>query len=289
MKKLELLKESLEQKLKEADSSEIDVFGYQTKHFHVCPGAISLFKRIIPKTPEKMQDMVVKLAKHHDILFAIEIIALKSQEAAKQYLDKAIEVASNIYVIGGKIGLDQNTDLSYIQNHLEIINNAARGEVSEEDGVIFTDDESKAKELAKAGAKVKLTNEGPYQTTYIKVSKSDYKKAISILDSNIDPTYAKMDVVDDDGDDNVIIYFNFRTRDGGEPGEDVEAFIYDAAMDLKAQGVNVTGSSHDLDETKDINDPVLMKLRALKTKIGRKKGIVKGGERHTGRKRELIS
>ena len=219
VRELKILKESLHKQMKEIESKEIDVFGYQTKHFHVCPGATSLFKRIIPKTPEKMQDMIVKLAKHHDILFAIEIIALKSQKAAKKYLDKAIEVASDIYVIGGKIGLDQNTDLSYIQNHLEIINNAARGEVSEEEGVIFTDDEMKAKKLAKDGARVKLTSEGPHQTTYVKVARSDYKKAMGILDSNIDPTYAKMDVVDDDGDGNVIIYFNFRAKDDGEPAK----------------------------------------------------------------------
>ena len=411
VKKLELLKESLKKQLKEADSKEVDVFGYQTKHFHVCPGATSLFKALIPRTPDKMQDMVVKLAKHHDILFAIEIIALKSSKAAKQYLDKAIETASNIYKIGGKIGLDQNSDLSYIQNHLEIINDAAREEVSEkeltddqkvklkdivkqlkgsvkghgaqakaidkivseEDGVIFTDDESKAKELAKDGAKVKLTSEGPYQTTYIKVSKNDYKKAIQIIDQNIDteyvntdivdndgdgnvivyfnfttamtghphynpdvdpaefiydlsmdleanginitsashdikdfeddidegpyqttyikiaqsdyrkamaildraidPTYTKMDIVDDDGDGNVIIYFNFRAKDDGEPDEDQGEFIYDVSMDLQSRGVQVVSASHDIDEAKDINDPVLMRLRALKSKIDKKKGI----------------
>ena len=157
--------------------------------------------------------------------------------------------------------------------NLELLKESLQTQLKEEEdkGIVVTRDSEEAEKLAKKGVNVNLKTEGPYQTTYIKVSKSDYKKAISILDSNIDPTYAKMDVVDDDGDDNVIIYFNFRTRDGGEPGEDVEAFIYDAAMDLKAQGVNITGSSHDLDETKDINDPVLMKLRALKTKIGRKK------------------
>jgi len=60
-------------------------------------------------------------------------------------------------------------------------------------------------------------------------------------------------------------------------------------MDLEANGISVVDKSHDLDETKDINDPVLMKLRALKTKIGRKKGIVKGGERHSGKKTAILS
>jgi hypothetical protein len=130
-------------------------------------------------------------------------------------------------------------------------------------------------------------SEGPYQTTYIKVAQNDYKKAIQVIDDAIDPTYVKTDIVDDDGDGNVIIYFNFRASDDGEPGEDVGAFIYDVAHDLQARGINPTGASHDIDESAkdkseknysdyhkdnesveeiDVNDPVLMKMRASKAK-----------------------
>ena len=42
-------------------------------------------------------------------------------------------------------------------------------------------------------------------------------------------------------------------------------------------------------EAMDVNDPVLMKMRALKSKLAKKKGIVKGGERHIGRKTELLA
>ena len=212
--------------------------------------------------------------------------------------------------------------------NLELLKESLQAQLLEQEGgTVVTKDSEEAEKLAKKGVNVNLKTEGPYQTTYIKVSKSDYKKAISILDSNIDPTYAKMDVVDDDGDDNVIIYFNFRTKDDGEPGEDPAEFIYDLSMDLEANGISVVDKSHDVDESRytkirdyyrkidklkgnqfskekeeenprkpskqidelDINDPVFMKLRALKTKIGRKKGIVKGGERLTGRKRELLA
>ncbi len=165
--------------------------------------------------------------------------------------------------------------------------------VNEEDGVIFTDDEIKAKELAKDGARVKLTSEGPHQTTYIKVAQRDYKKAIAIIDRAIDSEYVTTDIVDDDGDGNVIIYFNFTPattdHDHYNPDSDPAEFIYDLSMDLQSRDVQVVAASHDIDEATDINDPVLMKLRALKTKIGRKKGIVKGGERHTAKKREILS
>ena len=114
-------------------------------------------------------------------------------------------------------------------------------------------------------APLKKIAEAPHQTVYIKVPKSDYKKAIGILDSNIDPTYAKMDVTDDDGDGNVIIYFNFRAKDDGEPGEDPAEFIYDLSMDLEDEGISIVDKSHDLDEA-NLNDPALMKARAARMK-----------------------
>ena len=117
---------------------------------------------------------------------------------------------------------------------------------------------------------------------YIKVTQSDYKPAMAILDDNIDPTYVKMDVVDNDGAGNVIIYFMFRHEDGfddmyddsenpdsefyQEPDENPNAFMYDMVMDLAAQGVDVVDSSHshDVDEVMDINDPIMIKVRQAK-------------------------
>ena len=93
-------------------------------------------------------------------------------------------------------------------------------------------------------------NEAPHQTAYIKVPSTDYKNAMTVLDANIDPTYVKMDIVDNDGDGNVIIYFNFRAKDDGEFEEDVPAFVHDAAMDLRANDVAVVDASHDLEESK---------------------------------------
>jgi len=152
----------------------------------------------------------------------------------------------------------------------------------EEDAVFDGDDEAAetdymARRRATDDYKEGPVREGPYQTTYVKVGQRDYKKAMAILDGNIDPTYATMDIVDDDGDGNVIIYFNFRAKDDGEPGEDVGEFIYDLSMDLEANGITVTGKSHDVDEAVDLNDPVLMKLRAQRSaknnKTNREAGI----------------
>lgn len=115
---------------------------------------------------------------------------------------------------------------------------------------------------------------------YIKVASSDYKAAMAVLDENIDPTYVKMDVVDNDGAGNVIIYFIFKHESGfddmyddsenqdsefyQEPDEDPNAFLYDLIMDLAARGVHIVDSSHDhdMDEAAD-NSDWAMKIRNI--------------------------
>ena len=115
---------------------------------------------------------------------------------------------------------------------------------------------------------------------YIKVKAHHYKKAMAILDQNVDPTYVKMEVVDNDGNGNVIIYFIFKHEDGfddmyddsdnqdsefyQEPDEDPQAFIYDVVMDLRANDIELADHSADMDEALDLNDPVLMKMRVAK-------------------------
>ena len=112
---------------------ELNVYGYTTQHFDICPGAQTLFKDIlrgeftdgIPSAKE--QDKVIELAKLHDTLFALEKIALKNQGDAKLVFKKVIETASDIYELGSEIGLDKNSDLRYIQGHVLRVNDAARG------------------------------------------------------------------------------------------------------------------------------------------------------------------
>ena len=115
---------------------------------------------------------------------------------------------------------------------------------------------------------------------YIKVKAHDYKKAMAILNQNVDPTYVKMEVVDNDGAGNVIIYFIFKHEDGfddmyddsenpdsefyQEPDEDPQAFVYDVVMDLRANDIELADHSAEMDEATNFNDPVLMKMRVAK-------------------------
>ena len=113
---------------------------------------------------------------------------------------------------------------------------------------------------------------------YIKVKSHDYKKAMAILDQNVDPTYVKMDVVDDDGAGNTVIYFMFKHEAGfddmyddsenpdsefyQEPDEDPQAFIYDVVMDLRANDIELADHSADMDEAAD-NSDWAMKVRNI--------------------------
>ena len=159
---------------------------------------------------------------------------------------------------------------------LKILKESLQKQMKEQEaGVVVTKDAGEAEKLAKKGINVNLKTEGPHQTTYIKVSKNDYKKAIQIIDQNIDREYVNTDIVDDDGDGNVIVYFNFTPattdHDRYNPDSDPAEFIYDLSMDLQANGINITSASHDIDEAVDINDPILMKLRALQSRMAKKK------------------
>ena len=105
---------------------ELDIYGYQTKHFDICPGAQNLYKRImagdftdgVPSVKE--QETIITLAKLHDALFGMEKIALSSKDGVdKEFANKAQGIADKI------MDMSQSLDLvdehGYVQNHVDII------------------------------------------------------------------------------------------------------------------------------------------------------------------------
>lgn len=134
---------------------ELNVYGYATKHFDICPGARALFKDIlageftdgIPSANE--QDKLVELAKLHDALFAIEKMVLSgvdklNDKEKKAVFSRTLDIASDIYELGREVGLDANhrgEDLGYIQNHVELINDLTRDDKDDLD-------EDKAEDMA---------------------------------------------------------------------------------------------------------------------------------------------
>ena len=227
-------------KKKKGNLKEVNYDHYtEPKHFDICPGAEALRDEVLAsgKTPEELGEWTFK----HDELFKLEKAVLKANKADERHVEVANKLRSEIIHLSRDLGIEAGK-INYLKGHVKKIEDVAAGkEVNEGEG----DDHH-----------------------YLKVSRRDYKKAMSILDQNVDPTYVKTEVVDDDGAGNVIIYFIFKHEYGfddmyddpegkenpefyQEPDEDPSAFMYDVVMDLRANDITVVDSSADMDENYD--------------------------------------
>ena len=115
-------------KMNEQDSLEVDVYGYQTKHFDVCPGAQSLYKRIVDEDLVKDKDLVTRTAKLHDALFALEKTALENG-ATELDVEAAQLMADQIMEMAKMMGLE--SEHQYVQGHVEKVKGAVKGEMNE--------------------------------------------------------------------------------------------------------------------------------------------------------------
>ena len=119
---------------------EINVYGYQTQHFDICPGAVTLFKNIIageytdgvPSAKEEAS--VIAMAKLHDALFNMEKKALGYGEVDKSYLDQAQRLENEIYMQARNLDLEDEVK-AYIPGHIDRIANVVvnPADVSEQD------------------------------------------------------------------------------------------------------------------------------------------------------------
>jgi hypothetical protein len=101
---------------------ELQVGDYQTKHYHMCPGAKTLYQDIESKVED--MDLAVRAAKLQDALFAMEEMALE-RGATEADVFAAEAVASQIMGMAEMMGLAQ--EHSYIQGHVDKIKAASTG------------------------------------------------------------------------------------------------------------------------------------------------------------------
>ena len=123
-------------------TGEINVYGYQTQHFDMCPGAVTLFKNIMAGqysdgTPNaKEEASIIAMAKLHDALFNMEKKALGYGEVDKSYLDQAERLEDEIYRQARNLDLEDEVK-SYIPGHIDRIANVVVNpkDLSEEDDI----------------------------------------------------------------------------------------------------------------------------------------------------------
>jgi hypothetical protein len=103
---------------------EMDILGYKTKYFYICPGAQQTFENLISMGPdEETAGMIRSAAQVADNVFQIEADVLKNEKAEESDLLQAQILVDDFYDIVNEIEeeLGPSGDVSYMDGHLEII------------------------------------------------------------------------------------------------------------------------------------------------------------------------
>ena len=117
-----------------ADKFNVNVFGYQTKYYKVCPGAKAFMDKVMSGDYGDMSDIkeeTIRLAKLHDVLFKMEIQALKDPNYATKILSQAKYVVDTIRDQIDTMNKGNNKNIpmeavDYLDNHIEIIKDAGK-------------------------------------------------------------------------------------------------------------------------------------------------------------------
>lgn len=113
----------------ENDPQEIKVGNYQTKYFHVCPGASALYKDIESKGVD--MDMAERSARLQDALYFVEEhIQRDGYKPERDYVMVANNLAKNIMKLASMMNLTD--EHSYIQGHVDTIESIVKHKGLEE-------------------------------------------------------------------------------------------------------------------------------------------------------------
>ena len=108
-------------------AGEVNVFGYQTQHFDICPGAQSLYKAIVKgehddKVDGKQdKDLVIRVAKLHDSLFYLEKLAKDGKVEVTQELVDIAQNTADLIMSAAKEKMNLEAEHNYVQGHVDKI------------------------------------------------------------------------------------------------------------------------------------------------------------------------
>jgi hypothetical protein len=107
-----------------AEAPNLDVYGYETKYFQICPGAQKTFAEIVslPNNEETI-GMVRSAAVVADAIFRIENSVLEAKKATQQQLNEVIILVKDYKDIIREIDEEHGvtTDVSYMDGHIKTI------------------------------------------------------------------------------------------------------------------------------------------------------------------------
>ena len=104
----------------------IDILGYQTKHFDICRSAVTLYEKLREYDEEKVKELVLITAKDFDHLFEMEKQVVAEEPLDHDPIDHAIELCNTISFKLGRIAEmtehgDREEDTHFIQMHVMVI------------------------------------------------------------------------------------------------------------------------------------------------------------------------
>ena len=115
----------------------IDIFGFQTKHFDICGSAVSLYNKL--KEYDEHKDLIIESAKEMDHLFEMEKQVVMDEPIDHDPIDHSVELMNTISFKLGRIAEltnhgDREEDTHFLKDHaLVIIDRAQKQEMTNED------------------------------------------------------------------------------------------------------------------------------------------------------------
>jgi len=114
----------------------IDILGYQTKHFDICKSAVILYQKLMEKDlSDEAKELVVSSAKEMDHLFEMEKQVVNGEEVDHDPVEHGIELTNIISFQLGRVAEmindDFERDTSFIKMHVMEIVKRHKREVDE--------------------------------------------------------------------------------------------------------------------------------------------------------------
>jgi len=115
----------------------IDIFGFETKHFDICGAAVSLYNKL--KEYDEHKELIIESAKEMDHLFEMEKQVVMDEPVDHDPIDHSVELMNTISFKLGRIAEltnhgDREEDTHFLKDHaLVIIDRAQKQEMTNED------------------------------------------------------------------------------------------------------------------------------------------------------------
>ena len=96
----------------------IDIFGFETKHFDICKSAVILYEKL--KENEEAKELIVSSAKQLDHLFEMENQVVKGEEVDHDPVEHSVELTNIISFQLGRVAEIINDDFERDTNFIKL-------------------------------------------------------------------------------------------------------------------------------------------------------------------------